>query len=135
MVKNPVRINSYYSVSKVLILLAGVFLIACNSNKKPSSETKKGDGIITTSSSDDFFQELIEFSGIDFTHTIGDDHLSNLVESVGGGAVFLDYDQDGHLDIYVSNGNYTEGLSLNEDHEPNTKIPKPAFQESAEWNF
>ena len=128
MVKNPVRINSYYSLSKVLILLAVVFLIACSSNNKPSSETKKGVELSLPEATDDFFQELIEFSGIDFTHTIGDDHLSNLVESVGGGAVFLDYDQDGYLDIYVSNGNYTEGLSLNEDHEPNTSSKNQLFR-------
>ena len=40
-----------------------------------------------------------------------DDHLSNIVESVGGGAVFLDYGKDGNLDIYLSNGTFAEGLS------------------------
>lgn len=135
MVKNPVRINSYYSVSKVLILLAGLFLFSCKSNNKPSSETEKGAELSLPTATDDFFQELIEFSGIDFTHSIGDDHLSNLVESVGGGAVFLDYDQDGHLDIYVSNGNYTEGLSLNEDHEPNTKSQNHLFRNLQNGTF
>ncbi len=52
--------------------------------------------------------------GIDFKHSIGDDHLSNIVESVGGCAVFLDYDKDGNLDIYLSNGTFAEGLSEGE---------------------
>ncbi|NOZ03845.1 MAG: CRTAC1 family protein [FCB group bacterium] len=50
-------------------------------------------------------------------HSFGDNELSNLVESVGGGAVFLDYDQDGYLDLYVTSGTYIEGIS---------KGPKPA---------
>ena len=43
--------------------------------------------------------------------------MDNLVETVGGGAVFLDYDQDGYLDLYMSNGSYTEGLSEGEKPE------------------
>ncbi len=98
----------------VVILVFGFILNGCNSGNK-SSESAKQD-LVLPAANDDYFQEVIKFSGIDFTHTIGDEHLSNLVESVGGGAVFLDYDQDGFLDIYLSNGNYTEGLSMNEDH-------------------
>jgi len=98
----------------IVILVFGFILNGCNSGNK-SSDSAKQD-LVLPAANDDYFQEVIKFSGIDFTHTIGDEHLSNLVESVGGGAVFLDYDQDGFLDIYLSNGNYTEGLSMNEDH-------------------
>jgi hypothetical protein len=60
---------------------------------------------------DDFFLDITEAAGIDFLHTIGDHHLSNLVESVGGGAAWLDYDSDGFLDLYVVNGAHREPLS------------------------
>lgn len=100
----------------LMILVIGILFNACNSKEKPSSSSQN---LVLPPATDDYFQNITKYSGIDFTHTIGDDHLSNLVESVGGGAIFLDYDQDGYLDLYLSNGNYTENLSMNEDHVPN----------------
>ena len=124
MIKN---IKNYFRESAkifVVILVFGVVLNSCNSGSKSSESTKQD--LALPAANDDYYQEVIKFSGIDFTHTIGDEHLSNLVESVGGGAVFLDYDQDGFIDLYLSNGNYTEGLSLNEDH-PTIKTSENAL--------
>ncbi len=69
----------------------------------------------------DFFIDVTEASGINFTHTIGDKHLSNLVESVGGGAAWLDYDQDGYIDLYVVNGAHVKGVSA--EDEPLDYVP------------
>lgn len=68
---------------------------------------------------EDFYLDITASSGIDFKHSIGDDHLTNIIESVGGGAAFLDYDQDGWMDIYITNGNYHDRLS-DEEFKPET---------------
>ena len=51
---------------------------------------------------------------MDFIHSIGDDDLTNIIQSDGGGAAFLDYDQDGYIDIYACSGTWLEGVSKSE---------------------
>jgi hypothetical protein len=104
-----------YSSSKgynnlVLLFIVLLAIAGCNSNNK-SSPTTENELVNAPVANGDFFQDITENIGIDFKHSIGDEHLSNLVESVGGGAAFLDYDQDGFLDIYICNGAHLEGLS------------------------
>jgi hypothetical protein len=90
-----------------LLLLPG-----CQSGSKPGSAKKDGSG--TPPATEEFFQEIAQAIGLDFVHTIGDDHLDNIIESVGGGAAFLDFDQDGYMDLYVCNGIWIEGFSHGE---------------------
>lgn len=73
---------------------------------------------------EDFFQNVANEIGLDFMHTIGDEHLDNIIESVGGGAGFLDYDQDGYIDLYICSGTWIEGFSHAEKPEemPQNKL-------------
>ncbi|NOY36385.1 MAG: CRTAC1 family protein [Chlorobi bacterium] len=101
----------------ILIILVPILILgACQPKNKTTTSTEKAKESVLPPPNGDYFQDITKYSGIDFIRTIGDEHLSNLVESDGGGAAFLDYDQDGYLDIYVSNGNYNKTLSRNQEH-------------------
>lgn len=57
------------------------------------------------------FVNVTNSTGINFQHSFGDDEMSNIVEATGSGCAFLDYNNDGYLDIYVVNGCYLEEIN------------------------
>jgi enediyne biosynthesis protein E4 len=93
----------------IFILL--VAFSSCQSNKS-SSKT----AVSPPPANNDYFQEIGKEIGLDFIHSIGDSNkeLTNIVESSGAGAAFLDYDQDGFIDLYVCNGTWVPGISKSE---------------------
>jgi hypothetical protein len=90
-----------------LLLFSG-----CKSGSGPSSGSGKESVLTPPPATNDYFQEIGKEIGIDFVHSIGDDELTNIVESSAGGAAFLDYDLDGYIDLYVTSGTWKEGLSI-----------------------
>jgi hypothetical protein len=102
-----------------------LFFIGCQQHNQSTTDSGTASPIDLPPEGDDFFLDITEASGINFKHSIGDHHLSNLVESVGGGAAFLDFDQDGFLDLYMVNGSHHSDLSTREeelDYIPTNKL-------------
>ena len=95
----------------ILIILAILLACGCRSGNTPASGSGKSSA---PSPNADYFQEISKEIGLDFTHSIGDDDLTNIIYSTGGGAAFLDYDRDGWLDIYACSGTWLEGVSKSE---------------------
>ena len=101
----------YLIVLMILLIFSGS---GCGQRNKPASESAKQSSTSVLSPNDDFFQEIGQEIGLDFVHSIGDDDLTNIIQSDGGGAAFLDYDQDGYIDIYACSGTWLEGVSKSE---------------------
>jgi len=94
-------------MKKNILLISAIscFLFSsCNNEKKTSSFQPPPPNY-------DYYQEIALDIGLDFVHSIGDIELDNIVESSGGGSAFIDYDQDGFIDLYLTSGSWKEGLS------------------------
>ena len=117
--------NHGYSINEFRYI-AGLFVSllivsGCQSNNKSSTKSQKQSAVTLPPANDDYYQAIGQAIGLDFIHSIGDNDLTNIVESSGGGAAFLDYDQDGYIDLYICSGTWLEGFS---DGEKPAKLPE-----------
>ena len=97
-------------------LLLGLFILAgCRTGNKSNPDTPNNASVPAVDG--DYFQEIGQQIGLDFVHSIGGPELMNIVESSCGGTAFLDYDQDGYIDIYVTSGTWIEGFTKSEKPE------------------
>jgi hypothetical protein len=89
------------------------FFTNCRQNTK-SSGSKTSSSLSVPAPDEHFYQEIGSQIGLNFIHSIGDKELTNIIQSDGGGAAFLDFDQDGNIDIYACSGTWLEGVSKSE---------------------
>jgi hypothetical protein len=101
-------------ISIAAILLSAVLAGAGCNSKPPANppEVKVADGIGPKSSPAPlpFFRDVTDETGVAFTYRNGQEagHYA-ILESLGGGAILIDYDGDGLLDIFLPGGGYFDG--------------------------
>jgi hypothetical protein len=95
----------------ILLIVLQLLLTSCNLGNDSSSKLQKRSIPKVPEANQEFFQEIGQEIGLDFVHSIGEKNMKNIIESVGGGAAFLDYDQDGYIDVYTCSGTWVEGFS------------------------
>ena len=115
MMKLPGTIHNIFNKLLITAVSLSVFiafaLLVSGCNTGNTKYQQNSAAVAMPEIAEDYYQNIFDATGITFKHSIGDDQLSNLVESVGGGAAFLDYDQDGYIDLYLSNGTFLEEFS------------------------
>ena len=57
------------------------------------------------------YADVTDQAGINFHHSYGEKKLSSIMEATGSGCAWLDYNNDGLLDLYVASGRYLEGVT------------------------
>ncbi|MFT5052891.1 MAG: hypothetical protein ACI8QZ_004329 [Chlamydiales bacterium] len=87
----------------LLIALGGLSLAACTETAGPRPER------------DELLVEVSADVGLDFTHYNGFTGYRYLVETMGGGVAWLDYDGDGMLDAYLVQSAPLEGSAATEE--------------------
>ena len=80
----PVMRNiPFYSIVFIVLLL----LPGCRQGSRSTSGDVRQSEAAVTAANDDFYQEIGQQIGLDFVHSIGDDDLTNIIQSDGGGAL------------------------------------------------
>ncbi|NIA28862.1 MAG: hypothetical protein GWP06_02980 [Actinobacteria bacterium] len=74
-------------------------------------------------------------AGINFVHNLGDNEMSNLIESNAAGCAFFDYDGDRDLDIYLVNGAYIKGISHIRGRKNKGKLSNALYRNNGNGTF
>src|SRR6266496_6747740 len=90
-----------------------------NPNRKPPAAGPQAPSPVT-------FTDFTAQSGISFKHAASPTTQKYLLETMGGGVALFDYDNDGRLDIY-----FTNGAAI---HDPMPGDAQPDKSEARFWN-
>jgi len=81
------------------------------------------------------FTDVTDEAGIGFKHSFGDHELTNIVEGTGSGTMFFDYDGDGDLDIYLTNGAWLKAVNDNRGRALQGKLANALYRNDGDGKF
>ena len=85
-------------LSGCLVLCSGLLLMGCG-RQAGSSNSTNSPVAAAPSTGTVWFEDLTARTGLSFQHVAGTDY--SMPDQMGGGGAFLDYDNDGRLDLYL----------------------------------
>jgi hypothetical protein len=99
-----VRVSSL----SVAVAVSGLFLGASGAckksvEKKPDAAAKEVNVTGASAATEVVFADVTQAAGLRFVHTSGATGKKYLPETIGAGGAFLDFDNDGWLDVFVVN--------------------------------
>ncbi|MCS6862714.1 MAG: VCBS repeat-containing protein, partial [Abditibacteriales bacterium] len=84
-----------------VVLGALVALLGSGCGKAQGKPTSQPANVPTFQRANAFFVDVAEAVGLNFTHVYGRRRPLTIVETMGSGGAFIDYDNDGWLDVFL----------------------------------
>ena len=81
------------------------------------------------------FSDVTREAGIHAKHSFGDYDLTNIVEGTGAGCMFFDYDGDGWLDVYLTNGCWLKDVNDNRGRPLRGKLTNHLYRNNGDGAF
>jgi len=101
--------------------------------KSPEQKTSTVDQAADGKAIQPIFEDVTKRAGLDFVHQLANGQLDNIMKSNGAGGTFLDYDNDGLMDVYLVNSGPVPGLS---DAPPGTpRLPNRLYRNRGDGTF
>jgi hypothetical protein len=94
-----------------VVLLLSAFVAGCEQRSFPRHD--QAPLVKIASQANQWFQDITGKSGLDFVHDDGPADTYFMPSHTSGGAAFLDFDNDGRLDIYLTQHGGAESLARN----------------------
>ena len=102
------RTRTFRIFRLAVVVGAGIPLLSAGVGRMIGMDFSKQ---VTAASKWPTYEDVTDKANIRFRHSFGEQKLSSIMESTGSGCAWIDYNNDGLLDLYVLSGRYLDGVT------------------------